>query len=112
MTKNTGIGFRHVNTPLKALLTSFLRSNEIKATTAARNTPNKILDTIPGTELTKYEGERGDTVKSGLFPTEQQIENALSIWFEYCKEDRKILYSIEKYLAERLLNNFLKRLDA
>uniref|UniRef100_A0A1I8B3U1 RNA-directed DNA polymerase n=1 Tax=Meloidogyne hapla TaxID=6305 RepID=A0A1I8B3U1_MELHA len=92
LNKETGIGARSINTAMKTLLATFLlRTNEIKATSAARNILNKILDTIPGTELIKYVEERGDTVKSGLFPNEQQIESSLSIWFEYCQEARKTL---------------------
>ena len=110
--KETGIGSRSVNTPIKALLAIFLlKSNEIKATTAARSLLIKILEAIPGTELSKYEEERGDTVKSGLFPNEQQIEETFSIWFENCKEARKALETTKFEKIKIILPGDLERIN-
>lgn len=87
-----GVGNLVVNTPLQALLATFLlRNGTMASLTAARNFVEAIVIAPARMELCIFSGKRGDHIPTGRIPSEEDQFEALTKWMETCLESRSAL---------------------
>jgi hypothetical protein len=90
------IGKLRVDNPLKALLVLFvMKEGTAKSITSAQQIVKTILEAEAGYELIIFSGKRGDTIKSGQFPNQNDIKKAWEQWTDHCFVAKQSLAATE-----------------